>query len=178
MLFYRNFIQFYSIQTLIEDIKSDLRDSIPVNTINKQKWAMKIFKEWHAEWKCRIDEKELKVYKEVEEFNKSDLNHCLKYFYCDCRKQNGERYPPATLKEIAALVQHYFNYEHNWKFSLFLDLDFEESTKILDSQMKKSAALGLVKPKKKAECRSYEIEFDYGSKIVLVILMLLSCKKH
>ena len=64
---------------------------------------------------------------------------------------SGECYPPKTLKEIVALIQHYFNVEfkHNW--SVFCDQEFRESRYILDATMKKLAREGLVRPVKRAE---------------------------
>ena len=73
-------------------------------------------------------------------------------------KVSGECYPPKTLKEIVALIQHYFNVEfkHNW--SVFCDQEFRESRYILDATMKKLAREGLVRPVKRAEVVSLSHE--------------------
>lgn len=143
--------------TTTEAMNSDLTTRISQNTRNKTKWAMKIFREWLSEWRIRCDEIP-KVLKPIDEFCKDDLDYALRYFFCDVRKTNGERYPPKTLKEIACSIQHYFNNELDWNISLFVDSSFRSSRDVLDSQMKKSARMGLVKPRKRAEVISFESE--------------------
>jgi hypothetical protein len=139
------------------EMKKMVEDAVPENTLKKAKWAMKLFKLWHTSWKTRLDG-ELKVLKDVEDFTKDDLNFCLKFFYCEMRKVDGETYPPQTQKEICAGIQFYFIHYYNWSFSLFKDEEFKESRKVLDSQMKLAAKKGLVKPKKKARAISFDEE--------------------
>lgn len=142
----------------LSDIENDIEThKIAINTAIKQKWVRKVFRIWLDEWKMRIDNT-LKVYKDISEFITSDLNYCLQFFYCEVRKVNGERYPPATLKEFAALIQHYFNNKLGWQISVFKDPEFRQSTIVLDTQMKKSASLGLVKPKRKSSIITFEHE--------------------
>ena len=73
-------------------MNTDVIDRIALNTHNKTKWAIKIFGKWLSVWRVRCDEV-AKVLKPIEEFCKDDLDYALRYFYCDVRKQNGERYP-------------------------------------------------------------------------------------
>lgn len=140
-----------------EELKNDLDNRIPSNTRNKMAWAMRIFRSWHNEWKTRIDT-QLKVFKEVNEFNKGDLNQCLIYFFAEVRKTNGQMYPPETLKSLATMIQLYFRIEMNWTFSFFIDNEFKSSRESLDAQMKKSASVGNQKPKKRAAPIDFEQE--------------------
>ena len=40
---------------------------------------MKLFNDWLKNWRTNLDDGCLKVYKELYEMDKSDLNHCLKF---------------------------------------------------------------------------------------------------
>ena len=88
----------------------------------------------------------------------SDLNYCLKFFLSDTRKANREEYPPRTLKEIVACIQHHCNYELKHPWSIFKDDAFMETREILDAVMKRSAKHGSVKEKKRAAPISIESE--------------------
>jgi hypothetical protein len=48
------------------------------------------------------------------------------------------------------MIQWHFNNCYNRGISIFSDKEFHESRKVLDALMKKGAAAGLLKPKKKA----------------------------
>lgn len=145
-------------KTSEEDVDLDIRESIPLNTIKKERWVMKIFRTWLQEWRVRITDDTLKVLKEIEEFTKDDLNYVLKFFFAEVRKENGAWYPPETLKTIAAMIQHYFRRELDWKFSFFYDKEFQTARNSLDAQMKKSARLGNAKPKRRPEAITYDDE--------------------
>lgn len=145
------------VSTREEEITESLLAAVPKSTVSKSQWAMKVFNDWLTEWKVRLDDTP-KVLKDVNEFSTDDLNYCLKYFYCDVRKQNGERYPPQSLKEMVASIQYFFNNSLKWNISLFTDDEFRTSREVLDAQMKLSARLGLVKPKRKANNISYSME--------------------
>ena len=41
-----------------------------------------------------------------------DLDHCLQFF-AEVRKQNGENYPPGSLKDLASMLQLYIS-RSNW----------------------------------------------------------------
>ena len=140
-----------------EEVENDIRERMPVNTRNKMKWAMRIFQSWLCEWRVRLDDTS-KVLKPIEEFCRGDLNHCFMYFFAEARKQDGEFYPPTTLKSIAAIIQLYFREELKWEFSLFLDKDFQSAQKSLDAQMRKAAKAGVIKPTKHACPISFEME--------------------
>ena len=145
-------------RTSKEELETDIENSIPKKTREKTKWAMKIYRTWLAEWRVRIDDNILKVLKPIEEFSYGDLDYTLEYFFCDVRKVDGTRYPPQTLKEIACAIQFHFNNTLKWNISIFKDKEFKRSRESLDSQMKKGASLGLVKPKKRADVITFEDE--------------------
>ena len=108
-----------------KELEEDNEKSIPKNTRDKIKWAIKIYRTWLAEWRVRFDDSIPKVLKPMEEFTHGDLDYALVYFYCEVKKVNGERYPPQILKEIASAIQHFFNHTLKWNISLFLDRDFK-----------------------------------------------------
>lgn len=80
------------------------------------------------------------------------------FFFAEARKANSEMYPPRTLKEIAAGMQHYLNYELRQAVSIFKDKEFAASRESLDAAMKKSASCGTVKEKKQAASVTEEKE--------------------
>ena len=140
-----------------DEISENIKNRIPTNTQSKIRWAMKLFKSWHQEWKVRLDES-LKVYKDIDEFNKSDLNHCLIYFFAEARRADGKMYPPETLKAITCMIQLYYRTEHKWEFSIFNDAEFLKCRESLHAFMKKSAGEGNQKPKKRALPINYSQE--------------------
>ena len=144
-------------QTTEEQIEDDIKAGIPKTTRKKMQWAMNLFKEWLYYWRVRLDDIP-KVLKDIEEFTKSDLDYCLRYFFSEVRKMDGSYYPPETLKSLAAMIQLYFRNEFKWQFSIFKDSDFVKARESLDSQMKKSARLGNVQPRKRANTIKREDE--------------------
>ena len=148
----------YRFMSTSENELESLRKSrIPQTTLEKVKWGVNLFCKWHREWSSRLDDG-LKVFKDLDQMDKSDLNYCLKFFLSDVRKENGQEYPPRTLKEIVACIQHHFNYELKQPWSIFKDEAFMEAREILDAVMKRSARHGNVKEKKRAAPISIESE--------------------
>ena len=121
------------------EITETLLAAIPKSTLSKSQWAIKVFKDWLTDWKVQLDDTP-KVLKHVNQFSTDDLNYCLKYLYCD------------------ASIQYFFNNSLKWNISLFADDEFRTSRKILDAEMKLSARLGQVKPKREANNISYSME--------------------
>lgn len=130
---------------------------IPLNTVRRVKWAMKLFRSWHGEWKTRLDSS-LKVLKDIEEMTLDEIDYCLQHFIPEIRKENGELYPPKTYKEIISSIQHYLNNTLNMKCSIFTDKIFMECRKVIDAQMKKAASLGKAVPPKRSHSISFEDE--------------------
>ena len=140
-----------------EDLEKLKKSRVPINTQRRVNWATKMFIRWHEEWKCRLNGG-LKVYKDLHEMTKGDIDFCLQYFIAEIRKADGSMYPPKTYKEIISSFQHYLNNDLGMKCSIFLDNDFQETRKVLDAQMKKSAAIGNVKLPKRSHSISFEDE--------------------
>ena len=139
------------------EINEHITSMTPENTKIKQRWATKMFREWHLEWKSRLDST-LKVCKDMDEMTASDLNYCMKFFIADVRKVDGTKYPPRTLKELTAMIQHFFQKEHKKNWSLFRDKEFQEFREVLDAEMRLSAREGNIKAPKRADTISYDDE--------------------
>ena len=73
-----------------EQLEELLSHRIPEATQLKVNWAMRLFNDWLTNWRTNLDDGCLKVYKELYEMDKSDLNHCLKFFLPSIRKTNGK----------------------------------------------------------------------------------------
>ena len=71
--------------------------------------------------------------RKVEELNKNELSECLQYFVVAVRKIDGSPYPPRTLKEIIACIQHHYKMEIGLNFSIFNDPEFKEVCLILET---------------------------------------------
>ena len=143
-------------QTSELEISRHVSDAIPKNTLVKAKWGMKLFRDWLTAWRVRCDG--LKVLVDPEEMTASDLDYCLKFFYADVRKVDGKRYPPSSLKEIAAMIQFSFKHHYGKNFSFFKDKAFQSSRMVLDAEMKLSAKLGSINPPKRAASISFAAE--------------------
>ena len=74
---HRNMQLFVSIIEV--EITESLLAAVRKSTISKSQWAIKVFKDWLIDWKIWLID------------TPTVLNYCLKYFYCDVRKENGER---------------------------------------------------------------------------------------
>ena len=89
-----------------QSLNNQIKNSIPKSTLNKRSWAMKIFREWLRVQRVRMDG--VNILKEISDFTENDLEFCLKFIFAEVRKVNGDLYPPQTLKELGATIQHYF----------------------------------------------------------------------
>jgi hypothetical protein len=148
------------------DIDQLLSSAIPESTRNKQRWAIKIFSEWLGRW-CLQQVVLPKKAMVVEQLSDNELDICLQYFIPSVRKLDGSPYPPRTVKEMVALVQHYYNVELGRRFSIFTDTAFQESRRVLDAMMKKLARDGLVVPTKRSGVITYEMESELWDSAVL-----------
>jgi hypothetical protein len=70
------------------DLENLVKSRISANTRKKEKWCVSLFIKWLAEWRCRIDNIP-KVLKDIDEWTASDINHALKYFIAEVRKEDG-----------------------------------------------------------------------------------------
>lgn len=132
-----------------EKINQLLVSRVPKTTQRKQDWCMRLFREWLR--RRNFD-------KDLASLESKELNEMLVYFIPSVRKVDGKQYPPRTLKEIVALIQHHFNYALNRNISIFNDPEFEDCRRILDATMKESAMNGNVRPVRRAEVVTVEME--------------------
>jgi hypothetical protein len=145
--------------TTSEELEEKRRNRIPENTRRKAAWAIRLFNDWHSQWKVQLSD-HLKVYHDLDEMSVGDIDYCLQFFFAEVRKADGSKYPPRTLKEIAAAIQHHFQYNLRQNISIFNDQSFSGCREILDAEMKLSAAEGNVKRKRKSNSISFELEKD------------------
>ena len=61
-----------------EEIDEHVRNRVPPKTKAKENWAVSTFRQWHTQWKVKLDN-QLKVFNELEEMSDSDLNYCLQF---------------------------------------------------------------------------------------------------
>lgn len=140
-----------------EEVKDIISKRIPKSTQAKSQWAVKMFRSWLENFNQR-DGRENKFENDIDQMCKEELNNALHFFISEVRKENGERYPPASLKSIVAMLQHHLVHNLHKPWSIFNDVEFKSSIAVLDGNMKLGAELGLVKPKKRAVCLSQEDE--------------------
>lgn len=134
----------------VGDMNAFIDSRVPDNTKMKVKWVMRIFHEWLEEWRIRLDGGN-KVFKEFDVMSNEEMDFCFQYFFVEVRKQKGgDLYPPRTLKELAAGLQHYINYTLKQPISIFKDACFLRTREALDASMKFSARQGTVKPTKRS----------------------------
>lgn len=139
----------------VADIDAFKDSRIPKNTRMKVTWAVKIFNEWLGVWRVRYVDGICKVLKPFNDMSSNEMDYCFQYFFSEVRKQDCSLYPPRTLKEIAACLQHYINYTLKVTVSIFKDQCFLNTREALDAAMKASARAGTMKPRKRAAVVSW-----------------------
>lgn len=120
-------------------------ESLPESTRAKEKWAMNLFRTWkenrvQLQMQGRLSG--LAVIKPVEELTKNEINELLQFFVFEVRKENGERYPPGTLKNLVAMIQHFYVYSMKRQMSIWTDSEFASSRQALDAAMRETAKSG------------------------------------
>ena len=83
------------------------------------------------------------------------------------RSENGERYKSSSLKNMMAMIQHYYNTHFHKGWSLFQDKCFQRSRNSLDLAMKNSREAGCDRMKKQAEAVDEEHEEIFWAKGLL-----------
>jgi hypothetical protein len=139
----------------VDDLKLSV---VPESTKQKERWATRMFGEWLKGWNPQL---------QMHLLTPVELNICLQFFIPSAQKEDGSHYPPRTVKEIVALIQHYYHHELKRNMSIFNDREFCESRLALDGTLKKLAQKGLVKPKKRAQAVSVEHEVQLWNEGVL-----------
>ena len=74
---------------------------------------------------------------------------------------------PRTLKELIAIIQHYFKNTLRKNWSIFNGREFQERMSILDAQMRRLASNGMTKSKKRAASVSLRDEEELWEIIIL-----------
>ncbi len=169
----------------VVDIEAFKESRIPKNTRLKAAWAVKIFTDWLSAWRVRCDGIN-KVFKPMEEMSLNEMDHCLQYFFAEVRKKDGSLYPPRTMKELAAMIQHHLNYSLKVVASIFKDPCFLNCREALDAAMKASARAGTVKPRKRAAIVTWDMEeemwtsgaFGYSSPQQLIDTLIYHLGLH
>lgn len=95
---------------------------------------------------------------EVAKMTTHELDDCLQQFLPSVRKCDGSAYPPRSLKEMTAAIQHFFNYQLKRDFSIWNHPDFHHTRLVLDGKMKQLAREGMVKTPRRAEVISTDME--------------------
>ena len=83
-----------------DEIRHKMDQSLAENSKKKAHWAYNLFKTWLDARQNNGLVNGLHVFKTLEEMTENDLNSQVKYFVFEVRKQNGDRYPSSTLKDI------------------------------------------------------------------------------
>ena len=135
------------------DIERAIEKMTPEATRKKTEWAVRVFRDWHK-WKNDqniLSEAELSVFDDIDEMSKGDLNFLLQKFVFEVRKKSNESYPPKTLYDLFAMINYHVQNNLKRPWSLFKDIDFQESRKCLEAAMRDAAERGLTSGNNRAE---------------------------
>lgn len=149
------------------DIDSMINDNTPNGTKQKEKWAMNAFKMWLNERNRQGLIEGMHVFKQVDDLLDSELDYLLSFFILELRNENGERYKSSSLKNVIAMIQHYYNSHFHKGWSFFQDKIFQRTRNSLDLAMKQSRAAGCDRIKKQAEAIDEQDEEMFWNKGLL-----------
>lgn len=150
-----------------DDLNAMLNSSIPDGTKQKEKWAMNIFKKWLCERNNKGIINGMHVFKEVDELLDTELDYLVSFFILEVRNEKGERYKSSSLKNMIAMIQHYYNSYLHKGWSIFQDKNFQRTRNSLDLAMKQSRQAGCDRLKKQAEVVNEEHEEMFWKKGLL-----------
>ena len=80
---------------------------------------------------------------------------------------SGEEYPPKTVKEVVVGIQKWFNHNCNWEISVLNDREIKATRCLLDGTMKSLAKKGHVKPIRRTEVITVEMESNLWERKIL-----------
>ena len=151
------------------EIKTMIEEKIPRDTKRKEKWAVKMFEDWMTSRNSKglLPDEQLHVFKPIKELTKSETDYLLQFFFLEIRTENGERFKGSTLKNIAAMIQYFYNKNLNHGWSIFKDAEFQNTRNSLDLAMKLSRESGVDGKKKRAEVIEIEQEEALWNKKIL-----------
>lgn len=110
-----------------------------------------------SDWRVRLDPK-LKVFKELEEWDKEDWDYVMQNFLIELRRPNGDMYPPATIKGFVTCIQFKLQNFFNKNWSFLTDAGFIRTHQCIDAAMKLSAKEGFHVAPKRARTISLDEE--------------------
>ena len=100
-------------------------DSVPKNTQNSTKWALKVFQDWQKARANKDSSNEVCGFGEIyltkvgplsnsiEEMSAESLNFWLTKFVCEVTNQKGGRYPPKTLNLLTCALNRHLEMKYN-----------------------------------------------------------------
>lgn len=127
------------------DLERRMLESLPDSTRAKEKWAINLFRTWkesRVQLQMQGHLSGLAVIKPIEDLTKVEINHLLQFFVFEVRKENGQKYPPGTLKNIVSMIQHYYVYTLRSPMSIWTDGEFASTRQALDAAMRETAKDG------------------------------------
>ena len=85
----------------------------------------------------------LHVFKKLDDMTKGELDSQLKHFIFEVRKENGERYPSSSLRDLFQGIGYHMNQNLNKCVKIFSDQEFTNSRNALDAAMKSATKDGI-----------------------------------
>lgn len=129
---------------LKEDNLNDIIDeSLSDNSKRKSKWAVNTFNSWLKARQNSGIINGLQVFKTLNDMSKGELNSQLEYFIFEVRKENGDRYPRNTLKDLFQGIGYHMSCIQKNNFKIFSDEEFFTARAALDAAMKKADRDGI-----------------------------------
>ena len=137
-----------------DEIELERKKLIPTGTTNQNQWARNVFDDWIKERNLTIlksSSSELMYLSESSDDGneklhlicKEQLAHCLRFFFHEVRKKNGERYPRDSLRQLFFGIQRFIRFERHLDWQFMSDPLFLDCRNALDAAMKSSTRDGL-----------------------------------
>jgi len=118
-----------------DDLESRLAQTRSANSMKKASWAINVFKAWLNERQNSGIINGLHVFKSLEEMTKLDLDSQLQYFIFEARKQDGQKYPSNSLRDLYQGIGYYIKHKLKKNWRLFNDSEFSASRECLNAAM-------------------------------------------
>lgn len=161
-----------------DEIEKERRKQIPKGTIYQNQWAKNVFDHWVRERNTSIlnsessqlmylSEETSDGHEKLDCISKEKLSDALRFFFHEVRKQNGDRYPGETLRQLFFGIQRYIRFERRLDWQLMTDPLFLNCRDALDTAMKISTSKGLSLNRKIAAPISSELEEELWGKKLL-----------
>ena len=92
-----------------EEIKEVAKGVVPANTKSSNEWALKILRAWISDCNTRMSDEAVPA----DRLACEDADILCKWMCCfvqEMRKENGENYPPSTLRQLLPVLYVYCMY--------------------------------------------------------------------